>query len=160
MITNEKLKEKFIYDENTGVFTNIKTGREIKNKNSHGYVSIWVDRGSYMAHRLAWLYVYGELPKFHIDHINHNRADNRISNLRDVERIENSRNLKLKNTNKSGINGVRMCNQHKKWHAQISINGKNKHLGYFDSIEEAIIARKNAEQQYGFHNNHGALIAS
>ena len=112
MITQEYLKSILDYNLDTGIFT----WKVNKSKRSNigdvagwsynGYVSIEIDNKPYKAHRLAWLYVYGEIPKNLIDHVNNNRADNRISNLRKATYQENSENYKTPKTNKSGVKNV------------------------------------------------------
>jgi hypothetical protein len=113
-----------------------------------------------LAHRIAWAIYYGEEPATFIDHINGNRADNRIANLRLATRLQNMKNQKLNATNKSGVMGVRIFKATGKWHAQIKVGRKNMHLGYFDHFEDAVAARKKAEALYGFDPNHGHQAAS
>ena len=108
----------------------------------------------YKAHRVIWAMARGYWPN-QIDHINHNRSDNRIVNLRSVTQQENGRNQSLASDNTSGRVGVRWFKAAKKWRAQIVVDGEGKWLGDFDDIKEAISARKEAEKKYGFHNNHG-----
>lgn len=104
----------------------------------HGYISIRVKGVSYQAHRLAWLHHYGEWPEHEIDHINGNKADNRIANLRDVSRKENCENqLRPQRHNNSGFLGVSWAKNEKKWKAQINHHGKKMAIGYFDSPEKA-----------------------
>lgn len=87
--------------------------------------------------RIFDLVLTDESPLREIDHINGIRSDNRVSNLREVSRSENSRNRrKLANTSSTYV-GVSWCRANKKWHAQITVNGRVLHLGYFDSPEEA-----------------------
>lgn len=111
---------------------------------------------SYMAHRIVWLYHYGDWPRGCIDHINGNGLDNRIENLRDVDARENARNRPTPRNNKSGIAGVRV--RGKGWNARISIGNKLKDLGAFKDFFSACCARKSAEVIYGFHENHGRPI--
>jgi len=107
------------------------------------------------AHRVAWAIHYGEHPTGQIDHINGNKTDNRISNLRDVVNAENAKNLAMKSNNTSGVNGVYKHSQTGKWTAQINAGGKTIGLGCFERIEDAIIARKAAERVLMYHENHG-----
>ena len=90
-----------------------------------------------------------------VDHINHDRTDNRIENLRLVNANENGKNQKASVRNKSGVVGVSWKKSKNKWHSQIMVNGKQIHLGFFDNIDEAKKARIDAERKYGFHENHG-----
>ncbi|WP_353511490.1 HNH endonuclease signature motif containing protein [Escherichia sp. 10290] len=102
-----------------------------------------MDGVRYFAHRLAWLYVYGEWPKQEIDHIDRNRRNNAISNLRDVSRVVNALNVGPRNSN-AGIKGVTFCQARNQWQAQINVSGKNITLGRFNTIDEAAIAYKAA----------------
>lgn len=122
----------------------------------NGYKRIQINGTFYLNHRLAWLYVYGEWPEKQIDHMNHNRSDNRIENLKLADIAENARNRSLHPKNKSGANGVEELRPGK-WRATIKVNKKSIHLGFFYSFEEAVTARKIADEKYGFHKNHGAL---
>lgn len=122
---------------------------------SDGYRYIQVYKTRYAAHRLAWLFVNGEFPPNEIDHINGNRLDNRIENLRSVTAKENRKNGRRPQTNTSGVIGVRWHKRDKNWSAQIGVNGETVHLGCFDSLQKAANARKEAESKHGFHPNHG-----
>lgn len=104
---------------------------------------------------MAWLYIYGEFPDGEIDHINGNKADNRICNLRCVDHFTNMKNYPLPRNNKSGIIGVSWYKALSKWEAKIQHDGKSIHLGYFDDLDDAAKARKAAEEKYSFHANHG-----
>jgi hypothetical protein len=116
--------------------------------NGEGYLLIKLQRRSYKAHRLAWLYVCGVWPEDQLDHINRNRSDNRISNLREVTNKQNLQNAGKYSHNTSGHSGVSWHKQRSKWVAQIKHNHKVIHLGYFTNIEDAIAARKAAEKLY------------
>lgn len=120
-----------------------------------GYRQISIDDRRYLAHRLAWLYVYGVWPPDEIDHINGVKDDNRLSNLRLATHKQNKRNTKRQKNNTSGVTGVRYHKRRKKWVAEIRVNGKNIHLGYFDTLEEAMAARLAALRFYGFDPLHG-----
>jgi hypothetical protein len=107
------------------------------------------------AHRVAWAIYFGTWPDGEIDHINGIRADNRISNLRDVAGGENRLNMKRNRRNTSGTSGVSWFPRTRKWHAKIKYRNKQIHLGYFSDLADAVSARKAAEKKYGFHPNHG-----
>jgi len=119
------------------------------------YIYIKILGVQYLAHRLAYLYCHGKPPSGEIDHIDGNGLNNRIGNLRDVDRRINSRNKPLQKNNSSGANGVSWSRSRRKWVATISIDGKNKNLGGYDDLSDAIVARRDADIFYGFHRNHG-----
>lgn len=125
-----------------------------KNK-TNGYCYIAVSGRMFVSHRIAWLLQKGEWPKADIDHINGDRSDNRISNLRDVSRVVNSQNAGLRKSNTSGVCGVSWTKARNKWTAAITNNRRVKNLGFFDSFDEAVAARRKAEAALGFHQNHG-----
>lgn len=106
-------------------------------------------------HRLMWFLEKGEWPSGVIDHINGDRTDNRICNLRDVEQKINSRNCKLSSSNKSGFAGVWYDAALNKWQAYVKVDYKKRCLGYFETIEQAVEARAKVNLQHGFHENHG-----
>ncbi|HDU1553696.1 TPA: HNH endonuclease [Klebsiella pneumoniae] len=115
---------------------------------SEGYVSLCLNGKGQYAHRLIWIYHFGNIPAgMEIDHINHNRLDNRIENLRCVTRAENARNLGQRSTEKR--NGVSWKESRKRWHAQITVGGKSLHIGYFTGLAEATAARIQAEKDHG-----------
>lgn len=129
-------------------------GKEIR-QSDRRYITLSISRKRYKVHRVIWAFHYGEWPKQTLDHINGNTYDNRIVNLRDVSVKENSRNRSISSNNKSGYMGVSLYERTKKWVAHIKVDGKKIHLGYFSTVDDAIAARKAAEIQYGFHENHG-----
>lgn len=144
MITQQELKELFSYSEETGLFTRLvrisrrgKTGDIAGCVGSNGYVNIGIKKKYYFAHRLAWLYFYGEFPKKNIDHINGNPTDNRISNLREATFEENSRNVGITKRNNSGFKGVYFVKKRKKWASRCSLNKKEVYLGSFNTAEDA-----------------------
>lgn len=109
----------------------------------------------YLAHRVIWAICNGDWPSEQLDHINGDRGDNRIKNLRSVSHAENGRNQKRPSNNTSGVIGVNWHKFHKKWQSCIRLDRKIIHLGYFTDKADAIAARKAAEAKYGFHPNHG-----
>lgn len=161
-LTQERLKELLTYDPETGIFTwnfnrrGLLAGSVAGHlNNSNGYITISVDKRSYRAHRLAWLYTYGDCPLDCIDHINHDRKDNRLCNLRDVPKADNQFNLSKSKRNKSGHTGVSFYKAYNKWAAEIIVRKKKIFLGYFENIEEAVAARLKAEEEQGFSPTHG-----
>ena len=163
-MTQEYIREILLYDKDTGIFTWKKNTGYKKNigkiagSNRLGYIRIGINNKEYSAHRLAWLYVYGNFPKGQIDNINHDTSDNRICNIRDVSNHENRKNMSIGKNNTSGITGVSIRKSTGRWRATISHNRKSIHLGYFSTKEEAIKVRKEAEIKYGFHENHGVNL--
>lgn len=154
-ITAERLREVLHYDPETGVFTwrvsttnRVQVGEQAGVVKSNGYVQIGLYTQRYYAHRLAWLYAYGVWPTDEIDHANRRRADNRITNLRLASRPENSQNHGLSKRNSSGHTGVRWRKEVGLWHARISRDYREVHLGYFGSVSDAVAARKAAESEY------------
>jgi len=143
-LTQEQLQQLLSYDPDTGIFTNLKSRGRVKigsvagSKYSNGYICIAIDSKRYLAHRLIWLYVYGEFPANQIDHINEVKDDNRLVNLRLATSQENQHNKSSPQTNNtSGYLGVYWNKPRGKWIARIQVNGKNKHLGLFNTAEEA-----------------------
>lgn len=156
-LTQRRLKELFSYDPETGLFVDKVHNRiKVGTLNSKGYLKIRADGKIYSAHRLAWLYEYGCFPPQLTDHINHDRADNRICNLRLVSDLENQKNSKLRSDNKSGVPGVMFDKNRRKWWVRIKNNKKNTHIGYSEDFFEACCMRKSAEKRLGFHPNNGS----
>jgi hypothetical protein len=154
-LTVDQLRDTFDYDANTGIFVwKIRPSKAVKagdvagcTEKRIGYITIGIAGRIYKAHRLAWLYVYGSWPKGLIDHINGNKADNRIDNLRDVFADGNSQNVRKPNRrNKSGFMGVIWFQN--KWRASISVNGKSKWLGDYSTPEEAHQVYLEAKRKY------------
>ena len=145
MITQATLREHAEYkDGNLIAKTNSKArkiGDTISSVTGNGYRVGNILGKSYRIHRLVYLYHFGFIPE-QVDHINGNRSDNRIENLRAATSSQNSQNRKA--TGKSGIKGVHWHKQSKKWIASICIKRKNIHLGSFCLIEDAAFAANSA----------------
>lgn len=163
IVTFEQVCRLFRYDPQTGkLFWRVKVAQRIHVGNeagsihkATGYRKIKINHDSHQAHRIIWLMVYGSFPDFEIDHINGIRDDNRLINLRSVTHAMNCRNRGMQSNNTSGTMGISWCKRSNQWLARIYVNGANKHLGYYTNLQEAAIARKNAENAHGYHINHG-----
>lgn len=166
MLTFEKAKELFSYDREMGI---IKWNYRFNNKqraglvagsqrkdDTDGYIQISIKGKLYPAHRIAMLLSYGFYGDgLEVDHINHIRNDNRLSNLRFVTKSGNRRNQSRSSKNTSGVAGVYYYKAKRKYVAQIKVDGVNIYLGIFVTLEEATEVRKAAEIKYKFNANHG-----
>jgi len=152
-ITAEDLRQILDYDPNTGVFMwrtrpakCIHVGDVAGAKDKRGYITIGIRGKVYKAHRLAWLHTHGEWPSDLMDHMDGNKSNNRLSNLRVTDASGNTENIRKPNRrNKSGFLGViRFQN---KWRASITIRKKTHWIGDFDTPEEAHQAYLNVKRQ-------------
>lgn len=113
-----------------------------------------IERREY-AHRIVWAWHHASWPDGEIDHIDGSTDNNRIENLRVVSRAENCRNIAASSRNKSGFVGVSFSRKSNKWAATIQVSGRQKWLGYFSTKQDAIAARLKANEDHGYHHNHG-----
>lgn len=132
------------------------SGREAlaSSSGSHGYLDGAINARGVLAHRVIWAMTYGYWP-IGIDHVNGDRRDNRIANLREATQAENMRNTKTRCDNKCGIAGVWQLRRSGMWRARIKRDGISVDLGTFPSKDLAAAARDDAARKYGFHPNHG-----
>lgn len=138
MVTQQRLKELFTYDPDTGLFTRLvsvnnrsRAGAIAGSKGANGYIVISVDSRRYYAHVLAWIYTYGEPPTNEIDHIDRDDTNNRISNLRDITHSENCKNrVKPSNTGHFGVWFNKKTGRYR-------ATANNRYVGYFSSAQEA-----------------------
>ena len=157
----KRLHELFIYNFETGELINRinnkhrLAGERAGSIDRHGYRRIYIDRKIYAEHRIIWSWVHGYLSPSHlIDHINLNKQDNRLANLRIVSASENNRNTILSRVNKTGYRGVTQIRSANKYQARIRSNGKNKHLGIYETALEAFRAYSLARATtYNTNNN-------
>lgn len=160
-LTQEELQRLLEYDPHTGKFTRRisrfkhRAGEVAGFVHPFGYVHIGVNGRQYKAHRLAWLYVHGTWPDGEIDHIDRNKANNTLANLRVVTRKGNVENTGPTKRSKSGIKGVSWKAQCKRWQAQITHNRKKIYLGVFKTAQEAQLAYEKAAKQF-FKSYQGA----
>lgn len=122
---------------------------------ANGYKSGVLWRKGLLAHRVAWVLAHGEWPQHDIDHINHNRTDNRLANLRCVSRAENARNVSIRKDSGSKRIGVNWDKRINKWCAVGTRNGRTTHLGSFPDFAAACVTRTLFEREMGYHPNHG-----
>lgn len=120
-----------------------------------GYRRGWILGKMWAGHIVAFTIYHGRLPVGQIDHINGDRSDNRIGNLREVTPTENARNATRRCDNTSGTTGVGFHKGRRKWVAYISVGGQQRHLGLFRTKPEALAARRHALRMAGYHENHG-----
>lgn len=125
------------------------------NNNSEGYLQGVLLGNNVKAHRVVWLWMFGENPFGEIDHKDGDRSNNSLENLRDVTKSQNQRNTFIRKTNKSGRVGVYFHKASNKWSANIRDDRTQVHLGVFTSKEEAIKCRQLAEIKYGYDKRHG-----
>ena len=143
IISPEEVADILKYDSESGIFTWIKPRPKVRVGNiagslsADGYVRVTIYHRRYMAHRLAWLFTYGQWPPHEIDHIDGNRSNNKACNLRLSTSAENNQNISLGKNNKSGYLGVGWLASSNAWRAQIQVSGKNKYLGLFSTAELA-----------------------
>ena len=154
MITQKELKEILEYNENTGKFFwkikpmyNVNIGDKAGN-NHNGYTRLTINGKKYLTHRLAWLYVYGEFPKGDLDHIDNDRGNCRINNLRIANKSTNGFNRKKQANNTSGIKGVIWSKASNKWMVKIGVNKKKLYFGVWNDLEFAELVAQEARAKY------------
>jgi len=170
--TQEQIKQVLDYNQETGVFTWKKrtvdmfksgtgqvrscltfntryAGKSAGKYDKNGYLSIVVYpvKTRCLAHHLAWIFVFGKNPK-ELDH--KSGKSNAIGNLRETTHIDNLKNFSIRKDSTSGVNGVCYHKRYNAWRARIKVDYKCIHLGMFQTFEEAVKARYEAEQKYGF----------
>lgn len=135
-------------------------GTRLKNGYWHICVSVNGVKRRFLAHRLAWFLAHGRWPEEDIDHINGDRSDNRIANLREASRSENLQNAAMRSDNTSGVKGVYFNKARGKWQAYIRLDGKQAYLGIFTELADASLAIHEArEKHHGTFANHGIHLS-
>lgn len=145
LLTAEEVRRHLSYCPDTGEFRWLISGKGRPAAGSIagclngtlGYWLIGMFNRRYWAHRLAWLMSHGEWPEHQIDHINGNRADNRLVNLRPATHAENQMNRHKSRPNKHGLKGVDICPKSGRYRARVVVSRKKHNLGYFDTPEQA-----------------------
>jgi hypothetical protein len=158
-IPKKDIIQKYLtYDAHTGILFH-KNGSPAGGFHKDGYITVGFNKKKYLAHRVIWTLLNGAIPDgSQIDHINHNRSDNRIQNLRIVTAAENAKNKSISVVNRSGFLGVYWVARLSKWKAVIEINNKKQYLGIYSCITDAVRARRKAEANLLFHKNHGVCV--
>ncbi len=152
MLTQARVKDLFDYDNLTGdllwkqYMGNRKIGSPAGFISGHGHLQTAINGRSYLNHRLIWLWVHGYFPENDIDHVNRDKLDNRLENLREISHQCNVRNSGNPKNNTSGIKGVCWANGRKKWVAFLTLNGKQISLGTYSDFDNAVCARLAGEQ--------------
>jgi hypothetical protein len=165
-LTQAELKKHLYYKPETGVFIRVGKGKgpvvigdyagSVRGKRAR-YCRISIKSKHYLAHRLAFLFMEGSFPPSQVDHISGDTFNNSWGNLRKADSSINNKNKAVSKKNASGVTGVSWSARGNKWKSQITSNGTRHHLGYYDDMEGAVIARQNAEVAHGFHENHGRV---
>jgi hypothetical protein len=160
--TKQELEKYYNYDKNTGIVTrkirmgNMAAETFVGNHQSKGYLETSFKNKRYLLHRLCFIMGGGKISdQEQIDHINHRRDDNRFENLRACNNMINNRNTTKRITNTSGRMGVWYRKDTRKWVAEIMVNYRKYILGSYETFEDAVLSRQDAEVKYGFHENHG-----
>lgn len=152
MITQQRLHELFDY-RNGHLYwkvartRGVQAGDQAGSINGCGYIAIGISGQKHLAHRLIFLWHHGFCPQY-IDHIDRNRSNNQISNLRSATSSQNQANVVSNSRSTSGVMGVSWDKRKKKWRSQIRVHGKALYLGLFPNIDDAKIAYTTAKQTY------------
>lgn len=156
MITQERLKELFDYQDGQLIWkvkkaqcVKIGTAAGWANRDVHGqqYINVEIDNKSYKVHRLVFMYHHGYFPS-RIDHIDGNRFNNKIENLREVTASQNAQNSKFRKSNTSGHKNVSFDKRNKRWRVMVRVNGVNKSFGYYDDLELAGLVAAEARDKF------------
>ena len=154
MLTQQEVNYMFDYKDGTLYWKNTtcrttKVGDRAGTPDYKGYLRVWVKTKLYRNHHIIYLMHHGNLPKF-IDHIDNDKTNNRIENLRECTLSENQHNRKINSNNTSGVKNVTW--RYNRWVVRLSVNGKSKEIGRFEDLElaelVAIMAREKYHKQF------------
>lgn len=152
-----RVRELLTYDHKAGTLVwNQSRGTRKKGaaagwQHSTGYWYVRIDGRDYKLHRIVWLHYYGTEPKDLLDHIDRDKSNNKIRNLREATHAENQQNKRVYKNNRSGHKGVSWNVAERKWRVRIQIAGVNRLVGLYRTLDEAVAARKQAEQRLHTH---------
>lgn len=165
-ITVDMVRDALDYDPMTGIFIwknpkcdRLKIGDRAGSISTNGYIKIMLSNIQFLGHRLAWFYVYGAMPKHHIDHINKNTSDNRIENLRDVTRSQNLMNMMAHKDNFTGHKGITYSKSEKRkkrYKVRIMVRRKDIFVGRYVTLDEAKVAYFDAAKKY--HGEYSGVL--
>lgn len=134
-------------------------GKQAGSRTQKGYTTLRIARHPYLAHRVIWRIIWGAWPVEQLDHINGDKSDNRLGNLREASNAENCRNKKAHRNNKLGYKGVTRGRENK-FHAEIALSDRRVYLGTFSSPEAAHAAYcRAADNYFGVFANYGNVGA-
>lgn len=145
---------KLFWKQKTSKYSNIRVGYEVGYLDKNGYIIVVINSKHYKLHRIIWKMFYDTDPMEQLDHIDHDKSNNKIENLREVSQKENSKNQTKNKDNTSGYSNIyiRKDNVKKKYKVQFV---SEKHTKCFLTLEEAINHRDEKYTEFGFHENHG-----
>jgi len=151
----DKIKERFEIVNDEVFWKNGKNkGKKAGYENGKGYLKLRIDGKAFYVHKIAFALYNGYYPEHQVDHFDHNRQNNKASNLLKSSHIENSKNQKLRHDSPTKTLGVSFNIERNKWKVRIG----QKFLGYFETEEEAIRVRKQAEKELDYSESHGANL--
>lgn len=160
MLTQQQIIDLFEYKDGhlywkQSTSTKIKEGSLAGSLSNRGYYQVGVGKKTYLVHRIAFLYVHGWLPET-LDHVDGNRQNNRIENLRPATRAQNNRNARVRKDSVSGVKNVKWHKPLKKWLVSLRIDNKPSHIGVFEDLELAnLVASEFRDKYHGEFARHG-----
>ena len=145
----DKCHDRYVYKDGKLFFkrnlhSKQREGEEVGSLNNSGYLKVCLDKKNYLVHRVIFLMHYGYLPEL-LDHIDRDKLNNKVENLREADKELNSWNRDKQANNTSGYRGVSWNKNAEKWHAYIKVKGRRIHLGLFSTAEEASEAYEKAK---------------
>lgn len=166
--TQEDLLSRFSYDKETGTlchkfrpdvrktwntrYAGMPITSQLKTRCGKRYYRVRINTVGFLVHRVVWMMTYGVWPD-EIDHIDGNGLNNSLGNIRNVSRSENAKNIKQSKSNTSGHTGIqKICNA---WRVAMRVNKKQRYIGTYNTLEEAIRVRDSWKEKCGYHDNHG-----
>lgn len=146
LIWKAQPRNSFASDRDHKIWNTRYAGTVAGSADEKGYILVKAGR-HLLAHRIIWEMHYGPIPEgVQIDHINGEKGDNRIENLRLATRSQNGCNTKTRRDNTSGVKGVHWHKKTEKWQARIMIEGQRRSIGLFSTLEDAALAVQSARE--------------